>query len=558
MDWSVYVEAAGPADAPPLVEKALELFAEHLSVYSPAVSGAVAPEQERIWSAQLAVSDDHGDPAAAAQHAVNLVISAARTAGLPSWPVVRIEVTDWERFDAELDEPNTPDLVGVAELAELCGVTRQRASVLARSGGFPEPLAELASGPVWDLRMVQRFVREWTRKPGRPAKSAKPSPVVANPAAVIVPAARASRHPTVEARPAVRRRTPQKETRMGLMLDILNDIRAEIAVDDDVLEEARNRRDLVAAAAMEIDGALRWFCSGSVAHGTVNAPVTDADAGIVLDRRTYPSLGPDGDGEGPEDIVKELGELVGPVVRESYPHATMQHSRRGLYVAFAAPLDGEQDPTVDLIVTLTRKGAAGLWIPDLDNNEWSASHPEKHTQLFTSGSKKQRALRARTARLAKAWNKQWAKDNRALSSFNIETLVWEYIDDDASVPLDEALAGWFAYAHDELKKGRTKDPAGVSEDIKLLLPKQTVLRRLASAADRLEQALDDETDEAKVKDLLAGAYPHYVEPPAQSKSAMAAALREGNQGVGASKTGLVIGGGAALKTTRSYGKDEQG
>ena len=145
-----------------------------------------------------------------------------------------------------------------------------------------------------------------------------------------------------------------------------------------------------------------------------------------------------------------------------------------------------------------------------------------------------------------------------MSSFNIETLVWEYIDNDASVPLDEALAGWFAYAHDELKKGRTRDPAGVSEDIKLLLPKQTVLRRLASAADRLEQALDDETDEAKAKDLLAGAYPHYVEPPAQSKSAMAAALRKGNQGVGASKTGLVIGGGTALKTTRSYGKDEQG
>jgi hypothetical protein len=352
-------------------------------------------------------------------------------------------------------------------------------------------------------------------------------------------------------------RTPQKETGMGLVLDILNDVRAQIAVDDDVLEEARSRRDLVADAAMEIEGALRWFRSGSVAHGTVNAPVTDADAGIVLDRRSYPSLGPDGDDEGPDEIVKELGELVGPMVRETYPDATVRHSRRGLYVTFDAPLDGEQDPTVDLIVTLTRKGAAGLWIPDLDNNKWSASHPEKHTELFTSGSKKLRALRARTARLAKAWNKQWAEGNRALSSFNIEALVWEYVDD-ASVPLDEALAGWFAYAHDELKKGQTKDPAGVSEDIKLLLPKQTVLRRLTSAADRLEQALEDQDDDVKVKDLLAGVYPHYVEPPAQSKSAMAAALRKGNQGVGTSKTGLVIGGDTALKTTRAYGKGEQG
>jgi hypothetical protein len=343
---------------------------------------------------------------------------------------------------------------------------------------------------------------------------------------------------------------------MGLVLDILNDIRAEIAADDDVLEEARDRRDLVAEAAMEIDGALRWFRSGSVAHGTVNAPVTDADAGIVLDRRSYPSLGPDGDDEGPEDIVKELGELVGPVVRERFPGATMRHSRRGLYVTFAAPLDEEQDPTVDLIVTLTRKNADGLWIPDLDNNMWSASHPEKHTQLFTSGSRRLRALRARITRLAKAWNKQWVTGNRALSSFNIEALAWEYIDD-ASVPLDDALAGWFAYAHDELEQGQTKDPAGVSDDIKLLLPKKSVLRRLDGAADRLEQALEDEDDEAKVKDLLAGVYRDYVEPPAQSKSAMAAALRKGNEGVGASKTGLVLGGGTALKTTRAYGEGEQ-
>jgi hypothetical protein len=220
MDWSIYVQAAGPADAPPLDEDALELFAENLSAYSPAVTGAGAPEQERIWSAQLAVSEDLGDPVRAAQHAVDLVTSAARKAGLPPWPVVKLEVTEWERFDAELDEPNTPDLVGVAELAELCGVTRQRASVLARSGGFPEPLAELASGPVWDLRMVQRFVREWARKPGRPAKSAKPikpdaSTVVAGLTAMMAPAARAARQFTVQAKPAASGRYVARSAKTG-------------------------------------------------------------------------------------------------------------------------------------------------------------------------------------------------------------------------------------------------------------------------------------------------------------------------------------------------------
>jgi hypothetical protein len=169
MDWSVYVQAAGPADAPPLDEAAIDQFAVSLSGYSPAVTGAAAAEQERIWAVQLTVSTDRDDPADGARVAVDLVTTAARKAGLPPWQVVKLEVTEWERFDAELDEPNTPDLVGIAELAELVGVTRQRASTLARRPGFPEPLAELASGPVWDLRMVERFVRSWARKPGRPA-----------------------------------------------------------------------------------------------------------------------------------------------------------------------------------------------------------------------------------------------------------------------------------------------------------------------------------------------------------------------------------------------------
>ena len=269
---------------------------------------------------------------------------------------------------------------------------------------------------------------------------------------------------------------------MGLVLDILNDVRGQIAVDDKVLKEAKDRRDLVAKAGMKIDGALRWFRSGSVAHGTTNKPVTDADAGLVLDRRSYPKLGPDGEGEGPEDVVNELCELIGPVVREKYPEAKTRRSRRGVYVIFAAALAEEQDPTVNLIPTLTRKDKDGLWIPDLKNNKWTPSHPEKHTDLFTSGSRELRALRARVIRLAKAWNKQWAEGNRALSSFNIEALAWEYIEDE-EIRLDDALAGWFAYARDELEKGLTKDPAGASADIKLLLAKETVLTRLRSAAD---------------------------------------------------------------------------
>jgi hypothetical protein len=80
---------------------------------------------------------------------------------------------------------------------------------------------------------------------------------------------------------------------MGLVLDILdNEVRKKIAAADEVLKEARARRDLVAESAMDIEGSLRWFRSGSVAHAMVNKPVSDADSGLVLDRRSYPTLGP--------------------------------------------------------------------------------------------------------------------------------------------------------------------------------------------------------------------------------------------------------------------------
>jgi len=47
----------------------------------------------------------------------------------------------------------------------------------------------------------------------------------------------------------------------------------------------------------------------------VNKPLSDADSGLVLDRRSYPKLGPDGDNEGPDEVIDPLCELVGPKVR---------------------------------------------------------------------------------------------------------------------------------------------------------------------------------------------------------------------------------------------------
>jgi prophage regulatory protein len=51
----------------------------------------------------------------------------------------------------------TLQLMGTHELAELLGVSRQRADQLAREVGFPKPAAELKAGRIWKRSEVKRW-----------------------------------------------------------------------------------------------------------------------------------------------------------------------------------------------------------------------------------------------------------------------------------------------------------------------------------------------------------------------------------------------------------------
>lgn len=79
-----------------------------------------------------------------------------------------MEVQTVEDLDRGLASSNVPDLIGVAELAALLNVSRQRASELAHTRGFPKPLFTLKAGPVWRRSTVARYAAEWEHQPGRP------------------------------------------------------------------------------------------------------------------------------------------------------------------------------------------------------------------------------------------------------------------------------------------------------------------------------------------------------------------------------------------------------
>jgi hypothetical protein len=65
-------------------------------------------------------------------------------------------------------------LCGSAELQYMLNVSRQRISQLTADPGFPEPIAELRMGKVWDLQDITA----WARRAGRQLRDL-PEPVEA-------------------------------------------------------------------------------------------------------------------------------------------------------------------------------------------------------------------------------------------------------------------------------------------------------------------------------------------------------------------------------------------
>ena len=336
---------------------------------------------------------------------------------------------------------------------------------------------------------------------------------------------------------------------MGYTDDILSDIQSQIAADDDVLAEARKRTNLAMEIALRFPGARRTFRSGSLAVHTFNDPVTDGDGGVVLDRRYYPALGPDGGGEIPNRIVAEMCALLGPEVRKTYPNARCHTSKRGPKMLFGAPLKG-QNPTVDLVVALDRRDTDGLWIPHLEKKRWDASDPEQHVRLLNAEPLSLRRLRRRVIRLLKAWNKQWT--DPAFSSYHLSVLALLYVEPGMSV--GTALRTVFEKAAKYLESGNnTKDPASVSPPVKLLLDRSVAVDRLQKAATNMARALDHDDDKAIVQTALNRVFHHYVDPPVGDGLGSTVSGMRGVAGVGTTLLGLRPSTHTVPTTRRAYG-----
>ncbi len=65
-----------------------------------------------------------------------------------------------KRDSPTIQTPSEEELVGLAEVAELLGVTKRTATSYCARPDFPEPLQRLAATPVWRRVAVEAWAEE--------------------------------------------------------------------------------------------------------------------------------------------------------------------------------------------------------------------------------------------------------------------------------------------------------------------------------------------------------------------------------------------------------------
>lgn len=160
--WTAYFAADNPTN---LTDEQLQAF---IAAF-PADAGAAVGVGGGITATFTVEAATFTDAISVSQCLFNTALAKA---DVNRFDVARGEVVRTDIADAELEEPNTPDLAGMSEVSGLLGVSKQRVDQLRARADFPHPLADLASGPVWDRKQLAHFQANWSRRPGRPRKAA--------------------------------------------------------------------------------------------------------------------------------------------------------------------------------------------------------------------------------------------------------------------------------------------------------------------------------------------------------------------------------------------------
>ena len=164
-DWTIRVDWA---DVAPLAEEAAIAMIDALHGLHPVISPGQPGPEDLSRTHQVMVSIDDALLADAIKAAVAAVEDAAATAiGLPV-DVTGVEIVTREEIQRRLTAPQIPELVSNADIAEMLGVTRQRAAQLAARDDFPPAVQSIKAGPLRVRSQVETWAKSWARANGRP------------------------------------------------------------------------------------------------------------------------------------------------------------------------------------------------------------------------------------------------------------------------------------------------------------------------------------------------------------------------------------------------------
>jgi len=205
--------------------------------------------------------------------------------------------------------------------------------------------------------------------------------------------------------------------------EILADALTRIQVRRSEIDEAKRRRDLIAAALRAEFPGSRTYANGSVAHGDALTPLLDVDLGVVVPDPEH-LYGPD------DRDSTELKERAAKAVREALKpefgelRVGVRGHKRSVLVRFNDPVRlGWDDFTADVIVAVDCPEGPGLYIPRFSS--WDRSNPEEHTRLVVQAIKDTQVVYARIVRLVKHWARQ--DDEPILCSWHIKALALDSV-----------------------------------------------------------------------------------------------------------------------------------
>lgn len=161
-EWSVRAELDVGQDVD---DDTIVAIRDHLDAHSAAVGEG--PEPGRL-SIQMHV--DASTIRKGFEQAARAITDAARACGLAAEIVDARIMTD-EEFEREQLRPTLPPLMGVAEIAQFLGVSRQRVGQLVREHpAYFHEVVRVASGPLYAEAAVRSYAARG-RTPGRPRKA---------------------------------------------------------------------------------------------------------------------------------------------------------------------------------------------------------------------------------------------------------------------------------------------------------------------------------------------------------------------------------------------------